>query len=58
MSLHLYNADQAHKPGLEDENILPLYISAIKQEKQNNTKWCGFDNAPLVDLLIIEKQNF
>lgn len=56
MSLHLCNVDQAHQPGLEDENILSLYISAMRQEKQNYIKWLVFDSAPLVELVIKEKK--
>lgn len=56
MSLQLCNVDQAHQPGLEGENILP--VSAMRQEKQSNIKCLTFDTAPLVELLIIEKQKF
>lgn len=58
MSLHVYNIGQVHKPRLESENILPLLISVMGEEKQNNIKWLTFDSAPLVELLIIENQIF
>lgn len=56
--LHLCNVDQAHQEGLESENILPLYISAMRQEKQNKVRWLISGSAPLVELLLIEKQHF
>lgn len=58
MSIHLCNVDQFHQPGLEGENILPLYISAMRQVKQNNIKWLAFDSAPIVELLITENNFF
>lgn len=58
MSLHVYKVGQVHKPGSESENIFPLLFSVMREEKQNNIKWFTLDSALLVELFIIEKQDF